>query len=62
MAKKIAGPVDSLSNAEKQVNKRRTHKVRRQFDQSYLDPDSTKSALVTGDEWHRGPEPMLDQP
>jgi len=29
-AKKKAGPADSLSNAEKQANKRRTHKVRRQ--------------------------------
>ncbi len=29
-AQKQAGPADSLSNAEKQVNKRRTHKVRRQ--------------------------------
>jgi hypothetical protein len=32
-AKKMAGPADSLSNAEKQANKRRTHKVRRQREQ-----------------------------
>lgn len=47
-AQKKAGPANSLSRTETQANKRRTHKVRRQFDQSYLDHDSTKSALVTG--------------
>jgi len=49
-AKKKVGPAESLSHAETQANKRRTHVARRQFDQSYLDPYSAKSALVTGAE------------
>lgn len=48
-AKKKAGPADSLSRREKQANKRRTNVVRRQFDQSYLNPAGFKSALVTGE-------------
>ncbi len=47
-AQKKAGPHDSLSRGEQASNKQRTHVVRRQFDQSYLDPDSIKSALVSG--------------
>ena len=38
-AKKKAGPADSLSNAEKQANKRRTHKVRRQESHRVCHPD-----------------------
>ena len=48
-AKKKAGPAHSLSRTETQANKRRTHKVRRQFDESYLDPNGPKSDLVRGD-------------
>lgn len=47
-AKKQAGPVDSLSAAEKQANKKRTNAIRRRysFDESYLNPAGKKSALV----------------
>ncbi len=48
-AQKKAGNPHSLSKRETQVNKRRTNVVRRQFDQSYLSKEGTKSALVTGD-------------
>lgn len=48
-AKKQSGPIDALSRWEKKANKKRTHVVRRQFDQSYLDPTGFKSALVTGE-------------
>ena len=57
-AKKKAGPPDSLSQRQVRANKRRTHKVRRQFDESYLDPDSTKSALVRGERRIEHPEDM----
>ncbi len=57
-AKKKAGPPDSLSQRQVRINKRRTHKVRRQLDESYLDPDSTKSALVRGERRIEHPEDM----
>lgn len=48
-AQKQAGPASSLSRLETAWNKKLTHVKRRQFNQSYLNPNSIKSALVAGD-------------
>ena len=54
-AKKKAGPADSLSNAEKQANKRRTSKVRRQQQDDQL-------RLHMGFDWRLEEQQWADGP
>lgn len=49
LKRRKAGYIQTMLLSEKQVRNYLIHKRRRQIDESYLNPEGPKSALVTGE-------------